>query len=239
MDIATSLAIVAFAALIHASFQLSVSTLSLMSGHAIGLKRSHGVLLRHIAGFNFGALVMTTLLFCLIALIALRSFGTTTPAVAWVVACGLLCGIGIAIWLFYYRRDHGTTLWIPRSLARYLTERSKRTRRSAEAFGLGLSSVIGELLFIIAPLAVSVLATIHLPWPYQLLAIGIYALVSMLSLFIVTILVGGGHKLSAIQRWREKHKYFLQFSAGLGMIILGFYVYVNEVVAVSVAAGGF
>lgn len=239
MDITTSIAIVAFAALIHASFQLSVSTLSLMSGHAIGLKRSHGILLRHIVGFNFGAIVMTVLLFCLTALVVLRSFGTTTPVLAWVVACGLLFGIGIAVWLFYYRRDHGTTLWIPRSLARYLAERSKRTHRSAEAFGLGLSSVIGEVLFIIAPLSVAVLATIHLTWSYQLLAIGTYALVSMLSLFIVTVLVGGGHKLSAIQRWREKHKYFLQFSAGLGMIVLGFYVYVNEVIAVTAASGAF
>ncbi len=68
MDILSSLAIVAFAGLIHASFQLSVSMLSLMSGHAIGAKRSHAKLMRLIGGFILGAGVMTMLLLGFISL---------------------------------------------------------------------------------------------------------------------------------------------------------------------------
>jgi hypothetical protein len=34
--------------------------------------------------------------------------------------------------------------------------------------------------------------------------------------------------LSRIQRWREANKHFLQFAAGSGLLILGFFVYVNE-----------
>ncbi|MFZ2835867.1 MAG: hypothetical protein WAZ21_00920 [Candidatus Saccharimonadales bacterium] len=239
MDIFGSLAIVAFAGLIHASFQLSVSMLSLMSGHAIGAKRSHSKLMRLIGGFIFGAGVMTMLLLSFISLVLLHIFnGSSVLALAWVMDCGLLFGIGIAVWLFYYRRQRGTTLWIPRSAASYLSERTKVTKRSAEAFGLGLTSVISELLFIIAPVVTSALVIISLPPLWQLTGIALYTAISLLSLLIVSVLVGGGHKLSLIQKWREKNKTFLQFCAGSGLIILGFYLYVNQVLAVDIASLG-
>lgn len=239
MDIASSLAIVAFAGLIHASFQLSVSMLSLMSGHAIGAKHSHAKLMRLVGGFIFGAGVMSMLLISFVSLVFLHVFGgNNTPKLVWVIACGVLFGIGIAVWLFYYRRQSGTTLWIPRGVAVYLSERTKATKRSAEAFGLGLTSVISELLFIFAPIAVSALVIIHLPPLWQLAGIGIYTIVSLLSLLIVSVLVGSGHKLSTIQRWREKNKTFLQICAGIGLLILAFYLYVNQVLAMDVASLG-
>lgn len=239
MDIVSSLAIVAFAGLIHASFQLSVSMLSLMSSHAIGAKRSHTKLMRLIGGFVFGAGVMSMLLISFVSLIFLHIFnGESAPKLAWVIACGILFGIGVAVWLFYYRRQSGTTLWIPRGIAVYLSERTKATKRSAEAFGLGLTSVISELLFIIGPIAVSALVIIHLPALWQLAGIAIYTIVSLLSLLIVSVLVGSGHKLSTIQRWREKNKTFLQICAGIGLLILAFFLYVNQVLAMDVASLG-
>lgn len=239
MDILSSLAIVAFAGLIHASFQLSVSMLSLMSGHAIGAKRSHAKLMRLIGGFILGAGVMTMLLLGFISLVFLHSFAESgTPKLAWVASCGLLFGIGIAVWLFYYRRQSGTTLWIPRSAAAYLSERTKLTKRSFEAFALGLTSITSELLFIIAPVIVSALVIIQLPPLWQLAGIGLYTAISLLSLLIVSVLVGSGHKLSVIQKWREKNKTFLQFCAGFGLLILGFYLYVDQVLAIDVVSLG-
>lgn len=239
MDTVSSLAIVAFAGLIHASFQLSVSMLSLMSGHAIGAKRSHTKLMRLIGGFIFGAGVMTMLLISFASLVLLHIFnGKAAPEIAWVLGCGLLLGVGVAVWLFYYRRQSGTTLWIPRGIAAYLSERTKVTKRSAEAFGLGLTSVISELLFIAAPVAVSALIIIHLSPAWQLAGIGIYTAISLLSLFIVSVLVGSGHKLSTVQKWREKNKNFLQFCAGAGLLILGFYLYVNQVLTMNVVSIG-
>ena len=180
---------------------------------------------------------MTLLLLSFACLILLQVFGPTMPPLMWIIGCGLLLGIGVAVWLFYYRKDRGTTLWIPRNVASYLTERTKKTRRSAEAFGLGLSSVFGELLFIVAPLVVSAMIIITLPAFWQLVSLGLYTIISMSSSLIVASLVGGGHKLSTIQRWREKNKYFLQFTAGSGLIILAFYLYVHQVTAL-VAMGG-
>jgi uncharacterized membrane protein (DUF485 family) len=233
-----SFAIIIFAALIHASFQLSVSMLTLLSGHAIGSKAAHSKLLRLTNGFFLGVAVMTMLLLSFVALILQHSFGSNVPMVAWAVGCGLLLGLGVAVWAFYYRREEGTSLWLPRGMARYLSERTKATKMTAEAFGLGLSSVLAELIFIIAPVIISALVLIQLEPLWQLAGIATYTLVSLLSLAIVNGLIGSGHKLSGIQRWREKNKRFLQFAAGSGLLILGFYVYVNQVVATTAFAYG-
>lgn len=233
-----SLAIIALAALIHASFQLSVSMLTLLSGHAIGSKTSQAKLLRLTNSFTLGVAVMTLLLLTFMAFIVSHSFGAQVPPLAWAMSCGLLIGLGIAVWSFYYRREKGTSLWLPRGVAHYLSDRTKATKSSAEAFSLGLTSVAGELVFIIAPLLVSALVLISLPPLWQLAGIGIYTLVSLLSLLLVNGLIGSGHKLSRIQKWRENNKRFLQFAAGSGLLILGFYVYVNQIVAVTAHAAG-
>jgi len=238
MDIPTSFSIITLAALVHASFQLSVSVLTLLSGHAIGSKKSHNNVLKLTASFLAGSALMIVLLLSFSALVFDRLFDGKASELAWITACGLLIGVAVAIWLFYYRREKGTILWIPRGMARYLTKRTKSTKMNAEAFGLGLTSVTGEILFLVAPLVISALTLIQLPASWQLAGLILYTAVSMLSLFVVWVLVGSGHTLSSIQKWRENNKGFLQFSAGAGLLILVFFVYVNEIIG-NTTVGGF
>lgn len=228
MEILGSLIIVGFAALIHASFQLSVSVLSLLTSHSIGSKKSHSKTLRLMTGFTIGTAVMTLLLLSFLCFMAAGLF-PNIPAVVWAIGSGLLFGLGIAVWLFYYRRGAGTTLWIPREFASFLSERSKATKRSAEAFGLGLTSVIAEIIFIFAPILISALTISHLPFEWQLASLLIYTFISILPLLIIFGYVGSGHKLSRVQKWRENNKRFLQFTGGLGLVALGFFVYVTQV----------
>lgn len=233
-----SFAIIAFAALIHASFQLSVSMLTLLSGHAIGSKAAHAKLLRLTNAFSLGVALMTLLLLSFIAFVLQHSFGANVPPVAWASGAGLMIGLGVAVWVFYYRRNPGTSLWIPRGMARYLSDRTKSTKSSAEAFSLGLTSVVAELIFIFAPMAVSALAMMELDSLGQIAAVIIYTCISLISLIIVNGLIGSGHKLSSIQKWRESNKRFLQFAAGSGLLILGFYLYVDKVVGASIVSVG-
>jgi len=233
-----SLAIIAFAALIHASFQLSVSMLTLLSGHAIGSKTAHTKLLRLTNAFALGVAIMTMLLLSFFALLVQYAFQAPVPVIAWVASCGLLLGLGLAVWIFYYRNEAGTSLWIPRNLARYLSDRTKATKQSGEAFSLGMTSVIAELIFIFTPLAISALVLVELDTDAQLLGILIYVVISLSPLVLVNGLIGSGHKLSHIQKWRETNKRFLQFSAGAGLLILGFYLYIDKVVAVTVTTYG-
>lgn len=240
MNTFDSLIIVAVAALIHASFQLSISMLTLLSSHTIGAKKAHPTLLRLINSFTLGAFVMTILLLANTTLASHLLLSSDNFMVTWVAVCGLLFGLGFAVWIFYYRREQGTTLWIPRGVARYLSDRTKATSQSAEAFGLGLSSVFAELLFIFVPLAVSGLILSQLDPVWQVSGIVLYATLSLSPLLVVTGLIGAGHKISHIQRWRESNKSFLQFIAGGGLIALGFYLYVDQVMstATSIAVAG-
>jgi len=232
MDIPSSLAIVALAALIHASFQLSVSVLTLLSGHAIGARRSQAKVFRLAWGFILGVGVMTLLLLSFISLVLLHVFGNSgVPLIVWAIACGLVLGIGIAVWLFYYRKEKGTKLWIPRSFADHLSRRSKATKHSVEAFSLGMTSVIAELIFIIPSMIISALVLLQLPSMWQLIGIAVYVVISLVGLLVVSTLVGGGHSLSKIQKWREENKGFLQFAAGSALVVLGFFVYVHKIIA--------
>jgi len=237
MDIIVSLSIISLAALIHASFQLSVSVLTLLSGHTIGAKRSHTKLLQLTTSFLVGAGTMTVLLLSTISLLLLHFYGSQPPHIIWASGCGLLVGVAFSVWLFYYRPEKGTTLWIPRNMARYLTKRTHSTKLSAEAFGLGLSSVFGELLFIIAPLIISALVLIQLQPMWQLVGICVYTFISLLSLIIVWVLVGSGHNLGHIQKWRETNKRFMQFISGVGLVTLCFFVYVYKILGSTI--GGF
>ena len=237
-DSTTSFAIILLAALIHASFQLSISVLTLLSGHALGRKTAHHRLMHLTGSFMLGAGIMTVMLLSVFALVLSVILPDSTPASLWALVCGAVVGVGVSVWLFYYRSEKGTSLWIPRGFAEYLHDRTKATRVTPESFALGMVSVVAELLFIFAPLLVTALLLVRMDPDMQLLGILVYSVVSLAPLIIVGMLIGSGHKLSHIQRWRESNKQFLQFAAGSGLLILGAYVYVEQVINASASAMG-
>ena len=232
------LSIITLAAIIHATFQLSVSNLTLMSGHALGRKTSRKRLTNMVGGFILGVFVMTTLLILSIGYVThafLLQNGEVQPAL-WAINSGVLVGLGVAAWLFYYRREkQSTSLWLPMSLSDYLNNRSKKTTSGAEAFGLGLTSVLAEILFIIGPvLTVALVLGSQVPLEASLSLVFLYTVISILPLTIIAIAVLRGVRLSRVQKWREDNKNFLQFIAGAGLIILGFYLYVHEVILLAI-----
>ncbi len=226
----TSFAIIALAGLIHASFQLSISMLTLISSHATGKQLKHRRIVRLTGGFLFGAILATFLLISAFSFSVHALFGQLVPPLVWSIACGLMIGVGLAVWLFYYRHATGTSLWIPRPLAHFLTARSTDVVHTAEAFSLGLTSVIAEIVFIIAPLAVSALAIVQLPAPWQFVGALTYTLLASSSLLFVYVLVGSGRSISRIQKWRETNKQFLRFIAGTALVVLSGFIYAYEVI---------
>ena len=235
-DITSSFVIIVLAALIHASFQVSVSVLTLLSGHALSRKTAHLQLLRLSGTFIIGVGIMSLLLLSTIALLLANIFSHGTPLVVWAICAGAATGVGISVWLFYYRRVGGTVLWIPRSFAHYLSKRTKATKQPVEAFGLGIVSVVGELLFLFAPLLIAALVLIRLDPLLQLLGVTLYVLLAIMPLLIVYVLLGGGRTVARIQRWRESNKRFLQFAAGSGLLILGLYIYIERVITTTVTS---
>lgn len=238
--IASSFAIIAFAAFIHACFQLSVSVLTLLSGHSLGRKTAHRKVLRLMNGYILGTVLLTLLLVTSLTYFLMLKIDHSTSAEQLVaaVACGLMAGLGVATWAFYYRRGEGTELWLPRGFARYLNTRTKSTKSPFEAFGLGMTSVVAELLFIIGPILATTLAIVTLPgvW-WQLAGIFTYLLISSLPLLVVFSMVGGGHHISKIQAWRQKNKRFIQFVAGGSLIILSAHIFVDRILGISLYGG--
>ena len=230
MLISSPLYIVAFAGLLHASFQLGVGLLTLLSGHSLGARRSFVRLMQLNLAYVFGASIITLLLFAGLGYIALLTIMNVLPA-AWMVAAFANIGIGLSVIAFYYRRTKGTGLWIPRPMARYLQDRTKKTKHAAEAFTLGAGSVLAEIPFLIAPLSIAVLAVVSYSknTGLQLGSFGLYCLIGLLPLLAIVALIGSGHKISTIQHWRESNKLFLQYCAGSGLVILGVYILVDKV----------
>jgi hypothetical protein len=62
----------------------------------------------------------------------------------------------------------------------------------------------------------------------------LYVIIASLPLFIVNAMINFGQPVSAIQRWREHYKYFLQYVAGSGLVIIGAYSFVNYVVGAQI-----
>lgn len=226
---------IALAATIHASFQLSISTLTLMSGHSLGIQQSHQKLVSLVISFVLGVIFMTFLLLTSgIYMANTIIYYGILQIVLWATACSALIIIGVAVWLFYFRPGKGTILWIPRFMAEYLTRRCSKTKSNGEAFSLGISSVVGEIIFLLAPIVVSILFIINMPIALQISGVALYILISVLPLVVVCILVNKQNKLSRIQKWREENKRFIQFMTGSIMLAVGFFVYASEVLAVRV-----
>ena len=236
MDTLTAFSVIALAALIHASFQLGVSMITLLSGHVIGKKLAAKRTLRLVGAFLAGTLIMTALIVSTLSYTASVFFGHSATPMAWGTLASAMIIIGLVVWVFYYRRGPGTLLWVPRGLAKLLSKRIHATQMSAEAFSLGLTSVCMELLFIITPAVAAAFAIIALPTDLQLAGVATYVVLASLSMLGVAAFIGSGHNISRLQRWREANKRFLQFAGGSALIVLAFYLYVNLVITPVVVA---
>ena len=208
------LAIVILASMVHASFHLSISILTLLGGHSLSRKKTNFQLTKLSMSLVFGSIFATVLMFCTFAYLGEIFYNIAFSKITWAVLIGILVSAGISTWGFYYRRgkklQNGTELWIPRPMA--------------EAFSLGIVGVFSEILFYFAPMVIVSLVTIKFSPAFQFAILIIYVMISNLPVFSIACMISGGHPISEIQVWRNKNKRFMQFSAGLGMLVLAFIV---------------
>ncbi len=231
----SALALLIFAATLHASFQLGASLLTLLSGHSLGKQRS----VKRMLSLNFS--YVCGVFFISLLLLSSLSYGATllpttlsASTAIWTLVTVVNVIIGVCVMLFYFRRTSGTQLWLPRPMAKYLTERTKKTKNNSEAFILGVASVLGELPFLIAPLSLAALILIQKTPYIQASGLLLYVIVATLPLFVINALINLGKPVSSIQRWREHYKYFLQYVAGSGLVVIGSYAFVNYVVTAQI-----
>lgn len=213
----------------HACFQLSLGMLTVIDSHAIGSGGRHSSVLKLSLSYIVGALVATLGLLSLITYFFRTLLPIDTNPAAWVIVCLLVVSVGWCVLLFYYRKTKGTQLWLPRALVERLTARAKKTRTVWQALGFGLTTVFVELPFLIAPLVLAGAVLSTLGTTERTIGVVAYAVAANIPLIIVTVMIGGGHKISTIQRWREENKQFLQWTSGLTLILLGVYLFATNV----------
>lgn len=218
---------------VHMSYQLSVSVLTHFSSHMLSRQVSDKRLLG--LGISYSAGVIVTIALLLTALASLTSLigeDSRTRTLA-AIAVGAAPFIGLLTMLWYYRRGDGTRLWLPRPIATYLLERSKKTQSDVEAIMLGAATVLGELPFLIGPLLFVTYGLTFLPATTWFSWSCVYGFLASLPLIVVTMYLTSGHSIARIQRWREENKTFLQWTSGIALIFLTIYLTVIQLGGVS------
>lgn len=225
----TYLLLVMGALFVHACYQLSVSVLTHFTSHSLSRQTSEKRLLTLGLSYSLGAIITTTLIICTAA--TLVSF-LHNQSYVMVAVVGIAPLIGLATMLWYYRRGEGTRIWLPRSFAAYLLERSKKTRSLVEAAMLGSATVVGELPFLIGPLLFITYLVAQLPLSSWVTVSGLYSFLAYLPLLFVTMYITSGHSVARVQRWRETNKSFLQWTSGIALVLLSVFITVMHLGAV-------
>lgn len=216
------LLLVVGALFVHVSYQLGVSVLTHFSSHSISRKTSEERLLVLGLGYSVGVIITTALILTSLASLAQLLNANSRSLAA--IAVGVAPFIGLATILWYYREGNGTRLWLPRPVANYLLERSKKTHSMFEATLLGAATVVGELPFLIGPLlfiTYILAATPSSGWFGWAL---LYSAIAALPLLVITMYFTSGHSVARVQRWREVNKSFLQWTSGIALILLTLYL---------------
>ncbi len=211
------------AVVVHATFQAAVSVMTLMSSHSLGKQRSITRLLALNTSYTLGAITSHSLLLGT-AVYLVSAIYIIDDRSWWLLVAMLNVIFGALAGLYYYRRQKGTVLWMPRKIAEYLSKRAKSTSNTIEAFLLGYMSALAELPFIIAPLSIVAVLLRGTPSIEKAASVLSYAIIVSLPLLAITALVGSGHKISTTQRWRESNKSFLQYTASFGSLLIALFI---------------
>lgn len=221
---------VILAAVIHAMLQLSLGTLLLLYHASIKQhipRRTRQLVGSYIAGV--GTLVLLSVAGVAFALE--RWLGGALYTEELLIVVGMLVALAIAAWIFYFRFGRSTELWLPRAVARFINQRAKITQNDTEAFGLGLLTSFAEWPFSLVLMVVAANSILGLPQEQQLLAIAIYALVTILPPVVLRCAIRKGKTVVEIQRWRVKHKNFFRVMTGVGFLVLSGFLFAFEVLA--------
>lgn len=220
--------IVILAGLIHATLQLGVGTLLLLYHASLGKhipKRTRGLVTNYILG-NALLTALAVAGACFGVFVVCQ--GEMNPAMLTIVV-GILIALAISIWAFYYRFGKSTELWLPKSISRYIDRRARLTNSNTEAFSLGMLACFAEAPFTVILIVVAANSVLGLPQALQLLAVAIYAALSVFSLVALRIAVRNGQTVVDIQKWRIKNKNFLRIISGVGFMVLAAFLLVFKV----------
>ena len=229
MSIFVSFGVIFLAALIHASLQLDVGGLILLYHSS---QKKHITKTTRILASNFilGAALMILLGLTASAFVILAFFGGELGVVEISLLIGLLFSLAIIIWFAYYRAGRSTELWLPKSVTRFVNSRAETTSSRIEAFSLGMLTCLAEFPFSLILVFLAADSFLKLSSEFQLVAILVYIIISVLPLIICRVFVRKGSTVAEIQRWRVKNKNFLRIFSGILFAVFAVFLTAFKVV---------
>lgn len=218
------LGVIFLSGILIALLQLSLGTLILLYHSSLGRNvttKTKKLASSYISGSmlaNF--LILATTCF----LISSLSASGNLSIYVYLILFGLLIILAFLSWFFYHKSEPSTRLWIPRSAARFIESRAKTTSDLAEAFSLGILTVLSEIAFSIVPFVLAADAILKIPALVQSLSLALFTIFSVLPLLILRISLRKGKSVVEIQRWRIKNKTFFRIFTGAGFFILALFI---------------
>ena len=214
---------------VQASLQLSLGGLILLYHSSMGQHRRKKTR-RLSSAYILGASTISFLSICAIGFLITTLFGKALQAEMLLICFGILLASALVMLLFYYRRGHSTELWLPRSFARFIQRRARKTNDSIEAFSLGILSSFAELPLSIALYFLVANCVLSLSAQYQIVALFGCVIMSVLPLLVLKLHVKSGRNVVEVQKWRIRNKAFIRIISGSGFAVLAAFVYVYWII---------
>ncbi len=215
--------IILLAAIVHASLQCELGALLLLYHASLGkhIKKKTKIL---VTNYIYGSGLLICLLVTLIAFLIVTLSNGALSILCLAVLASTLLMLALLIWLFYYKTRRSTELWLPKSVARYISSRAKLTESNVEAFSLGMLTAFAEMPFSFIPMLLTGNAVAELPFEFQFLSILGYSFIAILPLFILRFFIRRGSTVVDVQKWRVKNKNFLKMISGALFLTLAIFV---------------
>jgi len=216
-----------------ASLGLNLSSVAMMSGHALSQKTALSRLRQLIRGFLLGVVVANLLLLSTVILFIAKSpfvMNTGSGFVAnyrvWPLA---IIGLVIQILIMAFCKILKNQLvnpWAPEAVRTYLRKRCIKTNSIIEAINLGIMSVLANFWLLFLPLSLLAITMLN---QLEIAHVVLFALASGIPSFIITLTVTQQVKISQIHLFLIKHANFLQFVSFFSLIILGMIIFCFKV----------
>ena len=233
MNIFTSVGIVFLSTLISSFLMLIPGIFANFFHYASG-KYSRGKADRLSIFYILGAESMVVLSFFLIATI-IWVFPLPLLAsriVKWIIA-GVLLATGLSFLFLYFRKGHGSQLFISRSTAKYFLDKPRHIKTTSDAFVFGLVSGIPELPFTIPLYIASILAIFTLttsPFSYATI-IMVYSICTILPLFLIHHSFRADTNLADYLKLRSKNKTFFRFFLSFIYLLIAILIVLPEIIS--------
>jgi len=222
-------AIIILAAILHATLQLGLGSLTLLYHESAGRNIAKKTK-RLVSSFISGVGIMVILLLGASCFIVDRLLGNPLPQEIFYVLIGVLTALAIIMWFFYYRRGNSTELWLPKRFALFTNRRAQSTNNDTEAFSLGLFCTFAELPIAIAPLILATSSILNTNPDYQLLQVALYSLITVAPPLIFRLAIHTGRTAVDVQKWRLRNKTFLRLISAAAFLALAAFIVVFKAI---------